>query len=73
MTSATDGPTPRSLEHAAAEWRSLVSAFMAHSAKVPDEIAALSRVAGRSPAFLAAKGLIFLLLGRSHRLSQPEA
>lgn len=73
MTSATDGPTPRSLEHAAAEWRSLVSAFMAHSAKVPDEIAALSRVAGRSPAFLAAKGLIFLLLGRRELATEAGA
>ncbi len=64
MTGASVVPTPGSLEHAADEWRQLVSAFMAHSAKVPEALGALERVAAGSPAFLAAKGLIFLLLGR---------
>lgn len=56
--------TPPSLAHAGDAWRDLVSAFMAHSARVPGRLEALGAVAERSPAFHAAKGLIFLLLGR---------
>ncbi|GAB5375020.1 MAG: tetratricopeptide repeat protein [Acuticoccus sp.] len=56
--------TPPSLAHASGAWSDLVSAFMAHSARVPERLAALGETAERSPAFFAAKGLIFLLLGR---------
>ncbi|MEM0907292.1 MAG: tetratricopeptide repeat protein [Pseudomonadota bacterium] len=64
MIQPIDVPTPASLHGASAEWQGLVSAFMAHSAKVPDRLAAVAAVGDGSPAFLAAKGLIFLLLGR---------
>jgi len=64
MTVVTAVPTPASLRDAADAWEALVRAFLSHSARVPDRLAALGEVAGGSPAFLAAKGLIFLLLGR---------
>ena len=51
--------------HAAAAWERVVSGFLAHSASTPDH---LSEVLRRAPEFAlgwAAKGLFYLLLGRS--------
>ncbi len=64
MSARSDAPTPASLRDSADAWHGLVTAVMGHSAAVPDRLAALGDVAGRSPAFLSAKGLLFLLLGR---------
>ncbi|WMS41022.1 tetratricopeptide repeat protein [Acuticoccus sp. MNP-M23] len=64
MTARADAPVPASLAHVAGDWQGLVTSFMAHSARVPDRLAALGEAAPSSPAFLAAKGLLFMLLGR---------
>ena len=64
MIGVEEAPTPLSLKHARREWQELVSAFMAHSGKVPDRLASATAAASHSPALLAAKGLLFLLLGR---------
>ncbi|MEM9221526.1 MAG: tetratricopeptide repeat protein [Pseudomonadota bacterium] len=64
MIEVSEVPTPASLSHSAAEWQALVRSILAHCATVPDHLAALGEKSGNSPAFLAAKGLIFLLLGR---------
>ncbi|MEM8552652.1 MAG: tetratricopeptide repeat protein [Pseudomonadota bacterium] len=64
MSLPNDVPIPASLSHASAEWKALVTAFMSHSARTPDALKALGDTAGETPAFMAAKGLIFCLLGR---------
>lgn len=64
MWRTVESPIPPSLRGAAAEWNAFVCAFMAHSAAVPARLAAATAAAPDAPALLAAKGLVFLLLGR---------
>ena len=64
MHARSECPVPASLSGADREWHGLVSAFMAHSAAVPDRLNAALAAAPHAPALIAAKGLIFLLLGR---------
>jgi tetratricopeptide (TPR) repeat protein len=64
MDQRTQCAVPPSLEGAGREWRDFVSAFMAHGAAVPDRLKAVADAAPCAPALMAAKGLVFLLLGR---------
>ncbi|MEM6846473.1 MAG: tetratricopeptide repeat protein [Pseudomonadota bacterium] len=53
-----------SLAGASATWDGLVRATLRHAADTPEWLAKASALAPHSPALLAAKGLIFMLLGR---------
>ncbi|MEO1102386.1 MAG: tetratricopeptide repeat protein [Pseudomonadota bacterium] len=64
MIERTAVPTPGSLIGVADDWQFLVRSFLGHAADVPDRLKALGEGAGHSPAFLASKGLLFMLLGR---------
>lgn len=57
-------PLPASLSGVGTEWAGLVGAFLSHASSVPAHMSAVGAVAPASPAFLALKGMIFLLLGR---------
>lgn len=73
MRSTRETPLPASLHGAEDEWQHLVSAVMAHSGKVPDRLEAAFAKAPHSPTLLAAKGLIFMLLGRRELVGEARA
>lgn len=73
MLNRVDAPVPMSLAHSAGAWNGLVTAVMGHSATVPDRLKALIDSAPRSPAVLAAKGLLYLLLGRRELADEARA
>jgi tetratricopeptide (TPR) repeat protein len=64
MLTRVDAPVPQSLASAADGWNGLVAAVMSHSATVPERLKALSDANPDSPAVIAARGLLYLLLGR---------
>ncbi|WP_108659263.1 tetratricopeptide repeat protein [Acuticoccus kandeliae] len=69
----SDPPVPSSLAHADTAWCEFVSAFMAHSATIPERVKALSVAAPASASVMAAKGLVFLLLGRREAAEDARA
>ena len=73
MVMRTEAPVPPSLRDAASEWTGLVQSVMSHAACVPDRLKAAMEAAPRSATLLAAKGLIFLLLGRRELVAEAKA
>lgn len=57
-------PVPSSLRAHGGPWIDLTKAVLQHAADVPERLEAALRAAPRSPAALAAKGIIMMLAGR---------